>query len=275
LGGDKNVLRKMRFGQLHGAAMLNAGISDNFPDIQLYNLILKFKTLEEIDYVRQQMDGLLSDGLEQKGFVSFGLAEIGLACIMSTTPVSSIADLQKQKVWVPANNKIALHAFKALSISPIPLPLQDVLMGLQTGMINSISSTPTGALALQWHTKIKYVTELPLSYIYAVFVLDKKAFNKISKPDQQIVREVLVKVIHEVDKLSRNDNIKAGEALKNLDIKFVKVEESAANELKDAMESANQKIVKDSGLSSELVQQLDNNLLKFTKSSAQAEIVDN
>lgn len=270
MGGDKNVLRKIRFGQLHGAALPSSGMGEIYPDIQLYSLILKFQSLEEIDYVRQRMDAQLIKGLMKKGMVAFGIAEMGLAYVMSTTPVNSISDLQLQKVWVPDDNKIAFNAFKAASISPIPLPLRDVLMGLQTGMIDSVTGTPTGALALQWHTKIKYVTNLPLAYIFGVFVLKEKAFNKISKQDQQIVTEIMKRVADEIDKQSRKDNIDATAALQNQGIKFVTVENSAANELKSIMESANQQIVQDSGLSPDLVRQLDNHLVEFNSKTIQA-----
>ncbi len=273
MGGDKNVLRKIRFGQLQGAAMPNAGLTAIYPDIQLYNLIVKFQTMNEIDYVREQMDEQLLMELEKKGLVAFGFSEIGLAYTMSTIPVHNIADLQRLKSWAPDSNKIAIQAYKALSISPIPLPLRDVLMGLQTGMINSVAGTPTGAIALQWHTKIKYVTDSPLSYIFGVFFLDKKAFNKISKEDQLVVREVMAKTVSEVDKQSRQDNINAVAALKKLGVEFISVEDAAAAELKEIMESANQDIVKKSGLTKSLVELLDKHLAEFRSQSTEIDVV--
>lgn len=273
MGGDKNVLRKIRFGQLQGAALPSAGLTGIYPDIQLYNLIVKFQSMSEIDYVREQMDDQLLVGLEKKGLVAFGFSEIGLAYTMSTTPVHNITDLQQLKSWVPENNKIAIQAYKALSISPIPLPLRDVLMGLQTGMITSVAGTPTGAIALQWHTKIKYVTDSPLSYIFGVFFLDKKAFNKISKADRLVVREVMAKTVNEVDKQSRQDNVNAVLALKKLGVEFIDVEDAAANELKAVMESANQEIVSKSGLSSRLVEMLDKYLAAFRAQSSRIESV--
>ncbi len=273
MGGDKNVLRKIRFGQLQGAALPSAGLTGIYPDIQLYNLIVKFQSMSEIDYVREQMDDQLLVGLEKKGLVAFGFSEIGLAYTMSTTPVHNITDLQQLKSWVPESNKIAIQAYKALSISPIPLPLRDVLMGLQTGMITSVAGTPTGAIALQWHTKIKYVTDSPLSYIFGVFFLDKKAFNKISKADRLVVREVMAKTVNEVDKQSRQDNVNAVLALKKLGVEFIDVEDAAANELKAVMESANQEIVSKSGLSSRLVEMLDKYLAAFRAQSSRIESV--
>ncbi|KAF3978356.1 MAG: TRAP transporter substrate-binding protein DctP [Methylococcales symbiont of Iophon sp. n. MRB-2018] len=263
MGGDKNVLRKIKFGQLHGAAMPNSGVAGVYPDIQLYNLIVKFQTLSEIDYVREKMDAQLLVGLEEKGLVAFGFSEIGLAYTMSTQPVHNITDLQQQKSWAPDSNKIAIQAYKALSISPIPLPLRDVLVGLQTGMINSVAGTPTGAIALQWHTKIKYVTDFPLSYIFGVFFLNKKDFNKISDKDQQVVRTVMAKAIKAVDRQSRKDNVNAVLALKKVGVEFLAVEDAVASKLKGMMELANQDIISKSGLSMRLVELLDQHLAIF------------
>lgn len=263
MGGDKNILRKINFGQLHGTAMPSAGLASIYPDIQLYSLILKFPSFAEIDYVRERMDKLLVEGLEKNGLVTFGIAEIGLAYVMSMTPIHNNTDLQKQKAWAPANNNIAIQAFKSASITPIPLPLRDVLMGLQTGMINAVVGSPTGALALQWHTKIKYVADFPLSYIVGTLVLNEKYFNKLSATDQQIVREVMSDVVQKVDKQSRKDNINATAALKSQGIEFIAVDKKAADELKSVMADANQKIVANGGLSADLVKQLDAYLVEF------------
>ncbi|MCK4842914.1 MAG: TRAP transporter substrate-binding protein DctP [Methylococcales bacterium] len=269
MGGDKNVLRKMQFGQLHGAAMPNTGLASVYPDIQLYNLILKFKSLQELDYAREKMDSFLLAGLKKKKLVSFGISEMGFAYIMSTTPVANLADLRQQKTWVPNSHRIAIHAFEASKISPIPLPLRDVLMGLQTGMINAVAGTPTGALALQWHTKIKYVTDVPLSYIYGIFVINEKSFKKISKKDQQIVTKVMRQVVIDIDKQSRQDNLNAIAALKSQGIEFVAVKAGAIAELKKVMETANQKIIRASGLSEKLVRQLNSYLSDFASKTVQ------
>ena len=263
MGDDNGVLRKIRFRQLHGAALTNAGLSKIYPDIQLYNMVLKFNSLEEIDYVREKMDAQLMAGLEENGMVTFGFAEVGLAYLMSTMPIKSLNDLKHQKTWVPDNNNIALAAMEAFSVSPIPLPLRDVLMGLQTGMLNVVTGSPVGALALQWQTKLKYAADLPLSYIFGVLILEKKAFKKISAADQKIVREVLNRVVNEMDKQSRLDNINAIKALKNQGIKFITPSQKATDELRQMIKGVNEKLVKTGTLSKQKVDSLNKHLTEY------------
>lgn len=265
MGKDKDVLRKIRLRQLHGAAVTGNALNDVYPDIRIYNLILKFRNLKEVDYIRQKMDAELMAGLEQNGLVSFGFSEIGMAYIMSIEPVQELEHMRSRKAWVPENNELALVALKAFSISPIPLPVRDVLMGLQTNMIDIVAGSPMAALALQWHTKVKYVADIPLSYIFATLFIDQKAFNKISKPDQAIVRLEMSKIIKVLDKKSRQDNLLAKEAMIKQGIQFLKPTEQAAEELRTTIVIANKKLEHDGHLSAEKVGKLNKNLAEYRK----------
>lgn len=265
MGDDVSVMRKMRLHQLHGAAVTNAVLSNLYPDIQLYNLMLKFRNLKEVDYVRQKMDAELMQGLERQGIVPLGFAEVGMAYVMSTVPVRTLDDMRNNKVWVPDDNHVVLEAMKAFSISPIPLPLRDVLMGLQTGMIDIVAGSPVGALALQWHTKVKYVSDIPLLYAFGVLMLDKQAFDRVSPADQQIVRDVMARVIEEIDQRSREDNLQAVEVLKKQGIQFLQPTEQAADELRRTIVSANRRIEQDGNMSAAKVKELNDYLAEFRR----------
>lgn len=249
MGDDATVLRKLRMHQLQGAAVTSGALNAVYPDIQLYNQILLFKNEKEVDYVRQKMDTELMQGLEQNGLVALGFADVGFAYLMSTTPIQTLADMRSQKAWAPEDNKIASNALQAFDISPIPLPLRDVLMGLQTGMINVVAGSPVGALALQWHSKIKYITDLPMLYLFGVLAIDKPAFDEIATADQQIVRNIMAGVIKEIDQHSRQDNQQAIAALQNQGIQLVKPTEKDVQELKQKIADTNAEFEKAAGLS--------------------------
>ncbi len=265
MGDGSGVLRKIRLRQLHGAAITSASLNEIYPDIQLYNLILQFQSLDEVDFIREKMDPVLIQGLEDKGFVALGFAEVGMTYLMSTHPVQTFEQMRQQKVWVPSKNTIAIEAMKAFGISPIPLPLRDVLMGLQTGMINVAAAPPTGALALQWHTKVKYVTDYPLMYAFGTFVLDKKAFNKIAPADQAIVKSVMGKISNEIDKHSRQNNLDAIAALKQQGIQFLSIDESTEQQLIETSKVANQQIEQNSHVSKPKIDQINAYLQQFRR----------
>ncbi len=220
MGNDSSVLRKIRAGQLHGAAFTGGGLASIYPDSQLYSLPFIFHSNEEADYVRQHMDPLLREGLEKNGFISFGISEGGFAYLMSDRPLTRVEELRGQKVWAPEGDDITRRVFEALGVTPIPLPLTDVLTGLQTGLINTVGTSPIAAIALQWHTRVKYLTEVPLLYLYGTLLIQQKAFERLSPADQLVLREAMEAAFSRINEQNRRDNEGALQALKNQGIEF-------------------------------------------------------
>ncbi|MBW2653685.1 MAG: TRAP transporter substrate-binding protein DctP [Deltaproteobacteria bacterium] len=263
MGNDKTVLRKIRIGQLHGGAVVGGSLSHFFPANQIYAQPLKFKTLEEVGYVRKHMDQYIIDGLDKAGFVTFGLMGGGFAYIMSQKPVETVQDLINQKVWIPDNDKISRDSIKAFGLTPIPLPIADVRTSLQSGLINTVATSPVGAIVLQWHTQIKYVTDMPLIYLYAVLAIDKKKFLKIAESDRKIVTHVMTKALKEIDIQNREDDIKAIQALKNRGITFITPSQDALDDWQKVADTASKKMIESGILPRDVVDQLDVHLKNF------------
>ena len=242
MGNDDNVLRKIRIGQLQGGAVTASGLVDVAPDIGIYELPYLFSSLQQVDYVRSRMDARLMAELEARGYVGFGLAEGGFTYMMSNRPLDSVEDVRKQKVWIPDGNKVGEAVFSSADISPVALPLSDVLIGLQTGLIDTIIASPIGAIALQWHTRVSYVVDEPLTYFSALLVLDKRKFDKLGQEDQQVVRDIMTRVFKTIGEQNRNDNIAAREALLNQGLKFVPLSPSAKKQWHEISEKAMRKL---------------------------------
>ncbi len=221
MGNDKSVLRKMRVGQLQGGAFISGALNDISPDINLYGLPLIFRSYDEVDYVRSRMDTDLKKTIEEEGFVCFGFAEGGFALLMSGEPVRIIDDVRGRKIWVPEGDVVSYRAMEALGLAPVTLPITDTMTGLQAGLVEVIAASPIGALAFQWHTRIKYVTNTLLSYLYATMIIDKKAFSGISVADQQDVREVMESIYTRINRSNRIDNQAAIQAMADTGIEFV------------------------------------------------------
>jgi len=221
MGNDASVLRKIRIGQLHGGAVTGGGLAAIFHDAQIYGLPFFFRSYDEVDYVRKRMDPMILDGLKQRGFIAVGLAELGFAYLMSRRPLRQSSDLKERKVWVPEGDRVAYAAFEAIGVSAIPLSLIDVLTGLQTGLVDTVGASPIGAIALQWHTRVKYVADAPLSYLYGGLVIKRTAFDRLLPQDQVIVQEVMERVLVSISERNRRDNDGSRDALRNQGIQFI------------------------------------------------------
>lgn len=221
MGNDKSVMRKIRVGQLHGGAITPGALDAVDKDVQVYSVPFLFRDLKEVDYVRRSMDARLMKGLEAKGFVGFGFAEGGFAYMMSRRPVKTVEELKARRVWAPEDDRVVLTAFESVGISPVSLPITDVLTALQTGLVDTVASPAVAAIALQWHTKVKYLTKVPLLYTYGLLVISDKAFGKLSAEDRGLVREVLQRTFKAIDSQNRRDSAQALAVLKKQGIGFV------------------------------------------------------
>jgi len=269
MGNDNSVLRKIRAGQLHGGALTAGGLSALYPDIQIYSLPFLFQSLDEVDYVRKRMDSKIIQGLKDKGFVCYGLNEGGFVYVMSQAPITSVENLKQHKVWSPEGDPLSQIAFKSLGVTPIPLPLTDVLTGLQTGLIDTIGAAPVAAIALQWHTRISYLTDAPIMYLYGALVLRERALKKLSSADRQILRDVMEKTIREISAQTRRGNQSALQALKKQDITFVSPSSRELAEWKQIFKQSVDEMARKHAFSPSLYQEIRAQLTEYQASQGE------
>jgi len=255
-GDDAKVLGQIRIRQLQGGAFTPSALAARYSDLNLYGMPLVFESEEEAAYVRSRMDARLQQGLEDIGFVNFGFATSGFASIMSSTPVRTLDDLKGKRVWVPEGDSISYASMQAMSLNPVTLPLTDVLTGLQTGLIDIVAIPPIVALVLQWHTKVKYITQVPLVYTLGFMAIDKKAFDKIDVADQAIVREVMAKTYQNFDQANLVDNQGAFDALVRSGIELTKFDDDEFVKVRDLLLESNLKLGGEGAFTLELYEEM-------------------
>ena len=266
MGDDKAVLRKMRVGQLQGAALPMGELLSFYPDSQAYGIPFLFNSYEEVDYVRSQLDDSLMAGFAEGGMEVLGIAEGGFGYFLTAEPVRLPADLQQQKVWVPQNDVVSARLAQSIGVTPIPLTLPDVLPGLQTGLVNTVAVSPMGAIVLQWHTRVAHITDIPLMYFCGVISLTGKSFNKLSADDQAVVKAVFGKAFKLIDERNRMDNVKAFEALTNQGLETVVLTE-AERDAWLAMQAPGEQMMQSEGqLSTEALQRIKGLVEAFRQS---------
>lgn len=243
MGNEHALLRKMRINQLQGAIISSGSLSGTYKDASIYGMPFLFNSYKEALYVRKKMDRLIIEGLEKGGLISYGIAESGFAYILSNNPVKDVSELRQQIFWIP-DNASARNAVKAFKLQPIPLPFGDVLAGLQTHLVNAIAISPIAAIALQWHTQVKYLTDMPLLYGWGTLAISKRALKKIKMADKKIIHDIMSKEFNKIDIQNRKDSIAALAALKNQGIHFVRPNKQQISEWKKLAQEGNSELVK-------------------------------
>lgn len=213
-GDEKDVLRKIKLGQLHSAGITGNGMTSIAPKARILDSPFLFKSYDEVDYIYKTLDKELKQVFEENGFVNLGWAEVGFVYVFTNTPVKSPEDMKGVKMWQWEGDPIADATFKVFGINPIPLSVTDVLTSLQTKLIDGAYTSPLAAIALQWFTRVKYMMTVPLANASGAVVISKKKFDEL--PDD--LQEILVRngniYMEKLTKLSREENLKSIETLK-------------------------------------------------------------
>ncbi len=206
LGDEMDMLRKLKIGQIQGVALTSAGLSTLFREMDVLQIPFLFQNYEEVDTTLKKMDPFFRKGLEDNGYVLLGWSEAGFVYLMSTVPVASLADLKKAKVWIWEDSPMSKAIFDEAGVKAIPLTIPDVLVGLQTGLVEVVYAPPTGAITLQWFTKIKYLTDVPLIYLAGGVIVKKDVLKQIPQPSQNLILESFQQHLDQLKITTRNEN---------------------------------------------------------------------
>ena len=158
---------------------------------------------------------------------------------------------------MPQGDLISYEAMKSLQLSPVPLPLTDVLTGLQTGLIDIVAIPPLVALALQWHTKVKYVTRIPVLYSIGFMAIDQRALKKINADDRQVLEEVLTRLYAELDAKSESEAQAATAALLNVGVEDIALRDGEFMRIRGEMDVTNRAMAQKGMFSIELLQEME------------------
>ena len=232
LGDEMDMLRKMKIGQIQCAAFTSGGLSAIFKEIDVLQVPFLFQTYDEVDATLRKMEPFFRKGFEDNGYIFLGWSEGGFIYLMSTVPVASVADLQKTKVWTWEESPMSKAIFDEVGVKAIPLSVPDVMVGLQTGLVDVVYAPPTGAITLQWFTKVKDLTDVPLAYLAGGIVMRKDIFKQISSPHQNFILESFQNHLDQLKTVTRDENRDAIKVMTKQGVKLITPSKDQIDEFK-------------------------------------------
>jgi TRAP-type C4-dicarboxylate transport system substrate-binding protein len=210
-GDERDVLRKIRLGQLSGGAVTAIGLSAIDPEVRALEIA---HTYEELDGLRAALGDDLKKKFEEKGYILAGWGDVGPIHIFSNRPVRTLEDLRQTKLWMWSDDPITKQLLTELEIRGVPLDVPSVLPALATGTIDAFFGSPLSTVALQWGSHAKYVTSMVMGQATGATVISKKVWDTISPADQKILLEEGNTMQSQVLAQIRSDNTIALDRLK-------------------------------------------------------------
>lgn len=214
-GGEAEMARRMRVGQLNGALLSVVGLREIEPSISaLQSMPLLFKTWDEVDYVREKMRPAMEKKFLDKGFVVLAWGDAGWVRFFSKDPAFKPEDYQRMKFFAWGGEAEQQEIMKSMGYTPVPLETSDILPSIQTGMINVVPSTPYFALASQIYMTAPNMLEINWAPIVGALVVTKKTWDDLSPDSQAAMRNAADKAGVQIRAKARQEVEEAVEAMK-------------------------------------------------------------
>jgi TRAP-type C4-dicarboxylate transport system substrate-binding protein len=256
-GDEPDVIRKIRIGQLHGGIFTGKTLGDIYGDARAMEIPFTFYNDQaKATKTLNKLTPGFNQGLKSKGFINLGFYEIGQVYVVSTKKISNLNELKGVKIWSWEGDPLVEAMLESLDLVSVPLALPDVLSSLSTGIINAAYAPPLAILALQWHTKIKYLVDFPTANSIGALLVSDKVWAKIKPDHQQKIMVLSQKIVTEANQKNSAENLTAREQMKKIGVQFVSF---PAEDYKKAAAARSIVIekVKDKYISSSIIKTLD------------------
>ncbi|MCJ7500764.1 TRAP transporter substrate-binding protein DctP [bacterium] len=215
MGSEFDVIRRMRIGQLQAAMLTVVGLSAIEESVHaLEYMPMMFRSLEEMEYVLERLCPTLEKKMLDKGFVVLFWGDAGWIRFFTSQPAKYPEDLKTMKNFVWAGDTQQLELMKAAGYNAVPLEATDILTGLQTGMIDVVSTIPTYALAGQFYRRAKYMLEVNWAPLLGATVITRKAWDSLTPRDREFILETAAEAGREIRTQSRLEAEQSVEAMK-------------------------------------------------------------
>jgi TRAP-type C4-dicarboxylate transport system substrate-binding protein len=188
-GDELDIVREMRIGQLDGGMISVVGLSAIEPGASaLQYMPLVFRSWEEVDAVSRRLRPLLEQRIAERGFVVLYWGEAGWVRFFTKSAAVRPRDFQRLKIFSWSGTPQQVELMRSLGYQPVALETNDVLPGLQTGMIDAVPTIASWALAAQIDHVAPHMLDMRWVPIVGAALITRKTWDGMTPAVQQAVR---------------------------------------------------------------------------------------
>ena len=242
IGDERDMVRKMRIGQIHAAAITTEGLSEIVPDFSAYYVPLAFQNSEDVMSVTEALLPSLEKQLDEQGFKLLHIGELGWAYWFTSKPIKTPDDLKSMKIFTWAGDFKWERLWEKAGYNPVPLASVDILSGLQTGLINSFSTIPLYALSQQSFGIAKHMLDLKWGVLMAGIVIDNRVWGRISKKYHDDLISVTKSIQNRQKNLNANAEKESIKAMQDYGLQVHSIDENGLRIWKDEVKKMEEEL---------------------------------
>jgi TRAP-type C4-dicarboxylate transport system substrate-binding protein len=113
----------------------------------------------------------------------------GPLMLLSHRAVRKVEDFQGLKVRVPGGTPLHVEPFRRLGVSPLSMPLGEVMPAMQNKAIDGFTAALVIFVAFKYHDVAKNLTELPGSFLIAAGLVNRSFFKSLGELEPMVREE--------------------------------------------------------------------------------------
>jgi TRAP-type C4-dicarboxylate transport system substrate-binding protein len=180
-GPERNVVGKIRTGELAGGALTAVGLSSAYKPIVALQMPGAFRTWSELDRARDALSPDFDAALGERGFDVVGWGDVGQARTFSKGfEVRLPSDLRGRSPAEGVDDVIGPKVLEAIGgVVGHPGDVNEVLPMLQSGAIDVITAPALAVEQLQWAAYLDHMNTGVVAFGIGATILSKKMLDAL------------------------------------------------------------------------------------------------
>ncbi|MCD6527102.1 MAG: TRAP transporter substrate-binding protein [Desulfuromonas sp.] len=200
LGGEKDVVRKLKLGAVQGMLCSSVMAANVAPKLGIVNLPFIIDSSEKLETFRNtpELFEPFSQAASRSGIQVIDFTGYGSYGWATTTPVRTLAEAKKVNFRI-AQAPVNKDTYQAWKLKFTVMPWPDVPQALQTGVIDGLDHTPMVCSITKKFDVAKYFTNLHYTQGLYIHMVNKRWLNQLP----QELREIFLQVVKEESAIAR------------------------------------------------------------------------
>jgi TRAP-type C4-dicarboxylate transport system substrate-binding protein len=208
-GDERDFVRKIRAGQLDGAALTTTGLGILVRQVLVLSAPGVIEDYEQLDSVRAELGGRFEKMFDAEGYTLLGWGDVGKTRLFSMEKIERPSDIKKLRPWAWKDDLIFPEFLKVVGANPVRLGVPEVYPALQTRMVDTLPASALAAVALQWYTRLKYMSKRNSGIIVGATIIRTDKFEALTEDQQNVLASTGIRAHKALNRSIRRDDDKS------------------------------------------------------------------
>ena len=173
------------------AVLTAIGLMSIVPDSFSMSIPFLIETEEELDFIIKNAPDLFDEEFKKEGFIVLAWSKSGWINFFSNEKMIDPEDMKKTKFCGSSTQSELTECIKKMGMNVVSIDVPDTLMGLQSGMVDSLYSAPMLAASYQWFAIANHMLDLKVCPVIGGIVITERAWKKVpNKYKEDFIKSV-------------------------------------------------------------------------------------